>query len=229
MRIRSALAVVSTIAVLGAVGIAHAGPHPAAGHEEHGKPGKADEPGAVEEKVAKAGKAEAEKAKNPGEKDKTDDEKAKAGKGDPGQDDEDEGERGRPWVKLAKKQERLDALKAKLEEKEKSFEMRLQAARSRALSHWGPLALNMEVQKELREHAERLARLRRIRDLAEVEGDAALVKRAEAALKKEHDRHEKEETRLRGSSGGAANAAPSAEAHAAPGSAVNPAPKGGAQ
>lgn len=223
MRIRSALAVVSTLALLGPVGIAQAGPHPAAGHD--GKPGKADEHAAAGEKE------HAEKAKNAGEKaDKDDDEKANAGKDDHGQgDDEDEGERGRPWLKLAKKQERLDALKAKIEERDKNFEVRLQAARSRALAHWGPLALNPEVQKELKEHSERIARLRRIRDLAEVEGDAALVKRAEGALNKERGRHEKEETRLRGSAGAAGNAAPSAEAHAAPGSVVNAAAKGGAQ
>src|SRR2546426_811246 len=115
MRIRSAIAVVSTLAVLGPVGVAHAEPHSGPGHEEHAKPGKTDE----EAKAGDKGKPEkAGKGEGKGDEEK--------GKRAPGQgedeDDKDEGEHGKPWTKLAKKEERLAALKTKLEERERSFE-----------------------------------------------------------------------------------------------------------
>lgn len=238
MHLRTTLFVASFASALAFVGIASAGEH-----EEHAAAAKPGAKPAEPEKAKAPEKGEHEKGEHEkgdkADKDKDkDDEGDKAAKkaeheGDENEDEDDradkEGER--PWTKLKKKEERLEALKAKLAERDKEFPQRLERERARLRAFWGPLASNPDVVAELKQHAERRARLRRIRDLAEVEGQDDIAKRAEAALKKEHERHEHEEAKLKGAGSTAPNAAPSAQANAAASSAVNAAPgaKGGAQ
>ena len=79
------------------------------------------------------------------------------------------------------------------------------------------MALLAPVKDELRLHAERVARLERIKELAHVEGKADLVARATRTLERETTRHE---SRMKLLAAGAPAAALSAAAPApAPGGA----------
>lgn len=59
-----------------------------------------------------------------------------------------------------------------------------------------------EARMELNTYAWRIARLRRMRTLAEQQGKSKLIERIDALMKKENERHEMRMERLRGGDGG---------------------------
>lgn len=85
----------------------------------------------------------------------------------------------------------LDAPKApdQLAELDKTRDLRRQATVARIRERWGSLVENSEARAELGLHAERLARLSRIRSLAEEAKKLALIESVDALLTKEELRH----------------------------------------
>jgi hypothetical protein len=94
-------------------------------------------------------------------------------------------------LKSGKMEERLEALRLKIETRRKTFAERRDAEQDRIRIRWGALTDRPSVQEELRLHAMRTARLTRIQELAEVEGKTAVEARALKALDKENARHDK--------------------------------------
>ncbi|MET0792603.1 MAG: hypothetical protein ABW061_13870, partial [Polyangiaceae bacterium] len=68
---------------------------------------------------------------------------------------------------------------------EASREQRAAEARSQLTSTWGSIADQPEAKAELATHAERMAQLNRILDVAQDQGDAALVARTNAVIQRE--------------------------------------------
>jgi colicin import membrane protein len=87
--------------------------------------------------------------------------------------------------------EALEALKEKWAKLRETRKERKQASREEVKKLWGDLALKPAVKNELRNHAWRMARLKRIRAVAEAEGKTELVKRCDTLIEKEKDRHQK--------------------------------------
>jgi hypothetical protein len=61
---------------------------------------------------------------------------------------------------------------------------------------WGKLLDDGEGQREMRVHAERMAKMRRIEDVAKAEGKGEIEKRVKELIEKEDARHEKRMTEL---------------------------------
>jgi hypothetical protein len=94
-------------------------------------------------------------------------------------------------LKAGKMEERLEALRQKIETRRKTFAERRDAEQDRIRIRWGALVDRPSVQEELRLHAMRIARLTRIQELAEVEGKDAVEARALKAIDRENARHDK--------------------------------------
>jgi hypothetical protein len=94
-------------------------------------------------------------------------------------------------LKAGKLEERLEALRQKIETRRKTFAERRDAEQDRIRIRWGALVERPSVQEELRLHAMRIARLTRIEELAEVEGKSAVEARALKAIDRENARHDK--------------------------------------
>lgn len=75
---------------------------------------------------------------------------------------------------------------------------------------WGEMLKQPGVKEEMHMHLSRNAKLRHILKLAKEDKKEGVAKRAEAALKREHDRHEKRMAELKSSAGPAATTAPAA-------------------
>jgi len=99
-------------------------------------------------------------------------------------------------------EERLDALRKRIDARKQSIDARRQANRDRLRARWGGLVALPAVADELRIHGERVARLQRIQELAQVEGKPAIAARAGATLARENARHERKMASL-ASAGGA--------------------------
>jgi hypothetical protein len=89
------------------------------------------------------------------------------------------------------REQRLEALRERISQRKGSFADRQKAARERTQIRWGSVVFLPPVREELRGHAMRVARLERIRELAEVEGKPQIVARATQALERENARHER--------------------------------------
>ncbi len=72
-----------------------------------------------------------------------------------------------------------------------SREQRAAEARAQVTSTWGAIAEQPEAKTELATHAERMAQLNRILDVAQDKGDAALVARTNAVIQREITRDTK--------------------------------------
>jgi len=94
-------------------------------------------------------------------------------------------------LKAGKLEERLEALRQKIDTRRKTFAERRDAEQDRIRIRWGALVERPSVQDELRLHAMRIARLTRIQELAEVEGKDAVEARALKAIDRENARHDK--------------------------------------
>ncbi|HVU00493.1 MAG TPA: hypothetical protein VHE30_02035 [Polyangiaceae bacterium] len=98
--------------------------------------------------------------------------------------------------RLAKLDDRLDALRKRVEERTATRAARKQAQQDRDRIRWGSLVDQPKVRAELDLHAMRVARLERIQELSQVELKPADAARASKALDKENVRHEKAMTAL---------------------------------
>jgi hypothetical protein len=94
-------------------------------------------------------------------------------------------------LKAGKMEDRLEALRQKIDTRRKTFAERRDAEQDRIRIRWGSLVDRPAVQDELRLHAMRIARLTRIQELAEVEGKTPVEARALKALDRENARHDK--------------------------------------
>jgi hypothetical protein len=94
-------------------------------------------------------------------------------------------------LKAGKMEDRLEALRQKIDTRRKTFAERRDAEQDRIRIRWGSLTDRPSVQEELRLHAMRIARLTRIQELAEVEGKTAVEARALKAIDRENARHDK--------------------------------------
>jgi hypothetical protein len=94
-------------------------------------------------------------------------------------------------LKSGKLDDRLEALRQKIDTRRKTFAERRDAEMDRIRIRWGSLVDRPSVQEELRLHAMRVARLTRIQELSEVEGKTAVEGRALKAIDRENARHDK--------------------------------------
>jgi len=94
-------------------------------------------------------------------------------------------------LKSGKMEERLEALRQRIDARKKTFDDRRAAEMERVRIRWGVLVDRPNVQDELRLHAQRIARLERIQELAEVEGKTAVEARALKAIDRENARSDK--------------------------------------
>jgi hypothetical protein len=117
-----------------------------------------------------------------------------AGKGKDDEKDKHEG-RGKEDDKSPQGLADRDARHAKLierfEERKRTMTERRKAAHDAIRRRWGTLVDQPPVREELRLHAMRVAKLERVKELAEADGKADLVARAALALERENTRHEK--------------------------------------
>jgi hypothetical protein len=104
---------------------------------------------------------------------------------------------------LKTRDQRLDALAKLIDDRKRTIDQRRQAEQDRIRVRWGSVASLPAIQDELRTHAERVARLQRIQELAEAEGQAAVSARATRALEKEDARDELRLQQLAATAGGA--------------------------
>jgi len=93
---------------------------------------------------------------------------------------------------VGKLDERLEALRQRIDERKKTLDARRQADQEKIRIRWGALVNQPAVVAELKTYGERVARLTRIRELAEVEAKPAIADRAKKALALENARHEKQ-------------------------------------
>lgn len=110
---------------------------------------------------------------------------------------EDKKDEAKEEVKEAKKD--LKEAWAKLRETRKE---RRQERREEIKKKWGDLHQHPAVKAELKVHAWRMARLKRIRAVADAEGKKDIVARADKLIEKEKERHQKHMDTLK-SKGGA--------------------------
>jgi hypothetical protein len=141
------------------------------------------------------------KGEHAGGKDKSEKEKEKAD-----EDEHQEGQGGGPPGLSAKDDERHKRLLERIEERRKNRGERGKSEREELRHKLGASLENQAVQQELRRHAEAVARLERIKEIADADGKTDLSARATAVLAKENARHEKRLATL------AASAAPAASA-----------------
>lgn len=78
---------------------------------------------------------------------------------------------------------------------------RREARRAELKKLWGDLVDKPVVRAELRIHAQRLARLHRVRFLAEANGNKAALERADKAIARENERHQKRMDALKAKGG----------------------------
>jgi transcription initiation factor TFIID subunit TAF12 len=93
-------------------------------------------------------------------------------------------------LKLAKLDDRLEALRVLTDQKKTTLPDRKKAEQERTRLRWGSVVDQPAVRTELADHSDRVARLERIRELGTVEAKPAVVDRATKALEKENVRHE---------------------------------------
>ena len=94
-------------------------------------------------------------------------------------------------TKLGTLDARLEALRLRVEERQKTLDARRQAERERIRIRWGSVVQQPAVVQALQLHAFRVARLERIQELAQVEAKPAVAARASKALDRESVRHER--------------------------------------
>jgi hypothetical protein len=94
-------------------------------------------------------------------------------------------------TKLGSLDARLDAMRQRVEERQKTLDARRQAERDRLRIRWGAVVQQPAVVQALQIHAYRVARLERIQELAQVEAKPAVAARASKALDRENVRHER--------------------------------------
>jgi hypothetical protein len=151
-------------------------------------------------------------------------------KADHGNKHDDKGEKAKD-AKDAKKDEKADAKDAKKDEKaegstspsaapgnsgRRELTEEEKKARKEHMAElrakWGQLLKQPGVKEEMRQHQSRMAKLRRIAKLAKEEKKDAVVKRAEGAMEREKDRHDKEMGKLKASTPSTGSAAGTATA-----------------
>ena len=93
-------------------------------------------------------------------------------------------------LRLASMDARLDALRVRIENQQKTMLDRKKAEQERTRARWGNVVDQPAVHSELDDHAQRVARLQRIQELGIVEGKPAVTDRATVALNKENVRHD---------------------------------------
>ena len=142
-----------------------------------------------------------EKDEHGGRKDKSEREKEKADK-----DEHREGQGGGPPGLSAKDDEHHKRLLERFEERRRNRGERAKSEREALRHKLGASLENQTVQHELRRHAEAVARLERIKEIADADGKTELSARATAILAKENARHEKRLATLTASAAPAASA-----------------------
>lgn len=171
-----------------------------------------------------AGKPERASDKDKGDKDKGDKDKgdkAEAKKGSPDKDDKgdkgdkekaekgDEGDKDKPGAPpglQAKDDEHHKKLLERFEERKKTIAERAKGEREEIRKKWHDALDRPPVQEELRRHAMTVARLERIKEIAEASEKPELGSRAQAALEKENARHDKRMAELKSQAAPAASA-----------------------
>lgn len=152
-----------------------------------------------------------EKGEHAGRKDKSERDKDKdKEKGDKDKekgdkDEHREGQGGGPPGLSAKDDERHKRLLERFEERRKNRGERAKSEREELRRKLGASLQNQGVQQELRRHAEAVARLERIKEIADADGKTDVSARATAVLAKENARHEKRLATLTGSAAPAAS------------------------
>ena len=116
---------------------------------------------------------------------------------------------GGPPGLSAKDDERHKKLRERFEERRKSRGERAKSERDELRRKHGASLQNQPMQQELRRHARTVARLERIKEIADADGKTELSARATAILAKENARHEK---RLAALAAAPAASAPAASA-----------------
>jgi hypothetical protein len=109
----------------------------------------------------------------------------------------------------AAEEAKKDVKEAKKELSEAQKERR-KAHMAEMRAKWGTILKMDGVKEEMRTHASRMARLRRVEKVATEKKKEATVKRAQAALEKEKARHDKKMAELKTKGGGDAGAAAAA-------------------
>ena len=201
LRTRIAASIATLAVVLTAPAMAD--PPPGPSHDE-GKPPK---PG--HHKKGESAEANDEghgKPEHAGDKDKGEKKKDRADK-----DDHREGQGGGPPGLSAKDDERHKKLRERFEERRRSRGERAKTEREELRHKLGASLGSQAMQQELRRHAQTVARLERIKEIADADGKTELSARATAVLAKENARHEKRLAAL------AASAAPAPSASASGG------------
>jgi hypothetical protein len=121
-----------------------------------------------------------------------------------------EGEPGKPEAPPgleAKDDEHHKILLARFEERRKTAPDRAKQERDNIRRRWAQVLDRAPVQDELRRHAMTVARLHRIKEIAEVDGKSEMSARATAAAERENSRHEQRMSALaaQGNPAGAAS------------------------
>jgi hypothetical protein len=199
LRPRLAVAIAALAVVFTAPAMAdppHGGPP-----EEKGKPSK---PGHDEKAKPAASSDDGHgKAERAGGKDKSEKEKMKA------EDDEHgKGKGGGPPGLSAKDDERHKMLRERFEERRKTRGERAKSERDELRRKHGASLRHQPLQQELRRHARIVARLERIKEIADADGKTELSARATAILAKENARHEKRLASLAAPAASASGGAP---------------------
>jgi hypothetical protein len=104
-------------------------------------------------------------------------------------------------LKLSKLEDRLDALRLRVESRQKTLPDRKKAEQDRTRLRWGGVVDQPAVRTELSDHSQRVARLERIQELAIVEGKQAVADRATKAITKENLRHDQKMATLAAAGG----------------------------
>jgi uncharacterized protein YnzC (UPF0291/DUF896 family) len=98
----------------------------------------------------------------------------------------------------AKVKKNHDMLKTRYEKFKQSFETRRRAQKRSLLRLWGKEMLRKApVREELELNAKRMARLNRVRDLAQAEVDTEALARINQLVRKERERHERRMNQLK--------------------------------
>jgi hypothetical protein len=103
-----------------------------------------------------------------------------------------------PGLREGTHEQRLEALTKLIADRKSTIDARRKAEQDETHVRWGAVVDQPPVQAELKTHAERVAQLQRIQELAEVEGKPQVVGRAGHALASENARHEKQMQTLAG-------------------------------
>jgi hypothetical protein len=101
-----------------------------------------------------------------------------------------------------RREERRDDRQERREERRGDRQERRKARREEIRQRWGDLAQRPEARAELRVHARRMARLHRIRALAQQAGKTEVVERADKLIAKERERHQRAMDHIRTKQGG---------------------------